>query len=136
MSIPPKPPISGAQAALQYTGIPASWLSKRPKLPSRNWLIFLTTTTTVLSYYIYDRKQSKAIRQEYIDRVKHLADQPLGTMDLPRKVLVYGARYPGDQEYDRSIRHFKKYVKVRAQLWTFIVTGLNSPIAYISGSRS
>lgn len=108
--------VTGVRAALQYTGIPTSWLSKRPKLPSRNWLIFLTTTTSILSYYIYDRKQCKAIRQEYVDKVKDLASQPLGTLDLPRKVVVYGARYPGDQDHERCIQYFKKYIKVRIQL--------------------
>ncbi|EEB88210.1 hypothetical protein MPER_14081, partial [Moniliophthora perniciosa FA553] len=44
-----KPPIkkSGARAALEFTGIPPSWFDKRPKLPSRNWLIFWTITGSI-----------------------------------------------------------------------------------------
>ncbi|KAI1794642.1 mitochondrial import inner membrane translocase subunit Tim54 [Ganoderma leucocontextum] len=107
----PQPPQSGARAALQYTGIPPSWLDKRPSLPSRNWLIFLSITSAVAGYYVYDRRQCKKIRQEYVDSVKDLATVPMGSMELPRKVTVYGAKWLGDEEYDRSLRYFRKYVK-------------------------
>ena len=49
-----------------------------------------------------------------MDQVKDLAAQPLGSMELPRKVTVYGAKWLGDEDYDRSMRYFRKYVKVRA----------------------
>ncbi|KAI0636678.1 inner membrane protein import complex subunit Tim54-domain-containing protein [Trametes polyzona] len=107
----PLPPKSGVRTVLQYTGIPPSWLDKRPRLPSRNWLIFLTVTSAVAGYYVYDRQQCKKIRQEYVDKVKDLATQPMGSMELPRLVTVYGAKWPGDQDYDRSMRYFRKYVK-------------------------
>ncbi|KAH7911399.1 inner membrane protein import complex subunit Tim54-domain-containing protein [Hygrophoropsis aurantiaca] len=106
----PKPK-SGVRTALEYTGIPSSWLDKRPRLPSRNWLIFLTVTTSVASYYIYDRRECKRIRLSYVDRVKHLAEEPLASSAMPRKVTVYGSKWPGDEEYDRSIKYFRKYVK-------------------------
>ncbi|KAH9945851.1 inner membrane protein import complex subunit Tim54-domain-containing protein [Epithele typhae] len=122
----PAPPNSGVRAALQYTGIPVSWLDKRPSLPSRNWLIFLGVTGTVAGYYIYDRQQCKRIRQEYKDQVKDLADVPLGTKDLPRKVTVYGAKWLGDEDHDRSMKYFRKYVKpilVAAAIDYDMVTG-------------
>ncbi|KAH7923547.1 hypothetical protein BV22DRAFT_1068544 [Leucogyrophana mollusca] len=106
----PKPK-SGVRVALEYTGIPPSWLDKRPKLPSRNWLIFLTVTTSVASYYIYDRRECKRIRRSYAERVEHLAQEPLASSDMPRKVTVYGCKWPGDEEYDRSMKYFRKYVK-------------------------
>ncbi|KAI0780633.1 mitochondrial import inner membrane translocase subunit Tim54 [Trametes elegans] len=106
-----QPPKSGVRTVLQYTGIPPSWLNKRPRLPSRNWLIFLSVTSTVASYYVYDRLQCKKIRQEYVDKVKDLATEPMGSMELPRLVTVYGAKWPGDQDYDRNMRYFRKYVK-------------------------
>lgn len=106
-------PHSGVKLVLQYTGIPPSWLDKRPRLPGRNWLIFLSVTSTITGYYFYDRKQCKQIRQEYVDRVKHLAKVPLHSLDLPRKVTVYGSKWPADEEYDRSMKYFRKYVKVR-----------------------
>ena len=106
---------SGIQTVFKSTGIPPSWLEKRPKLPSRNWLIFLSVTSSVLGLYIYDRRQCKRIRQSYIDKVKHLAEQPVDRFDYPRKVTVYAARWPGDDDYDQGMRHFRKYVKVCPQ---------------------
>jgi hypothetical protein len=105
-------PKSGVRVALEYTGIPTSWFSKRPKLPSRNWLIFISVTSSVVGYYIYDRRQCNQIRQSYVDRVKHFAEEPLNSLDVTRKVTVYGSRWPGDEDYDRSMKYFRKYVKV------------------------
>lgn len=116
-----KPPVapqktSGIRTALRYTGIPTSWLDKRPKLPSRNWLIFIGVTSSITGYYIYDRRQCKKIRQEYVDKVKELAELPSDPLDKPRKVTVYGSKWPGDEDYDQSLRYFRKYVKVRAYI--------------------
>ncbi|KAF7986543.1 hypothetical protein HWV62_26266 [Athelia sp. TMB] len=102
---------SGMRAALEFTGIPPSWLDKRPKLPSRNWMIFLSVTSTVAGYYIYDRRQCSQIRQSYVDRVKHFADEPIHSLDVSRKVTVYGAKWPGDEDHDRAVKYFRKYVK-------------------------
>lgn len=110
----PQPPQSGVKTVLQYTGIPPSWLDKRPKVPSRNWLIFLGVTSTVVGYYLYDRKQCTDIRQEYADKVKHLSEVPLHSLAMARKVTVYGSKWPADDEHDRSMKYFRKYVKVRA----------------------
>ena len=109
----PKSQLTGVKAALQYTGIPPSWLDKRPKLPGRNWLIFLGVTSSIAGYYIYDRRKCKEIRKEYVDKVKHLADVPLHSLGFPRKVTVYGTKWPADEDSDRSMRYFRKYVKVR-----------------------
>lgn len=108
-------PQSGVRAVLRYTGIPQSWI-RRPKLPSRNWLIFLGVTSSLISAYAYDRRKCKEIRQDYVQRVAHLAQQPLGSLELPRKVSVYGCRWPGDDDFNRSVKYFRKYVKVRTLL--------------------
>lgn len=111
-----KPPvrISGVKTVLRYTGIPPSWLDKRPKLPSRNWLIFLSVTSSVIGLYVYDRRQCKEIRQSYVDKVQHLSEVPVDPFESPRKVLVLGAKWPGDEDYDQGIKYFRKYVKVGA----------------------
>ena len=109
---PPPRKKSGFRTALEFTGIPPSLLDKRPRLPSRNWLIFLSVTQSLIACYAYDRHQSRKIRQEYVDRVKHLAEEPLGTLDFPRAVTVYSAKWPGDDDWDRGSRYFRKYVKV------------------------
>lgn len=103
---------SGIHAALRYTGIPASWLTKRPKLPSRNWLIFIGVTTSILGLYTYDRRKCKDIREAYIKKVVHLSQEPMGTLELPRKVTVYSSKWPGDEDANRSLRYFRKYIKV------------------------
>jgi len=111
---PARPPKqSGIRTVLRYTGIPPSLLDKRPKLPSRNWLIFLSCTSSILGLYIYDRRQCKQIKQEYVDKVKHLSEATVDPFDTPRRVTVYGAKWPGDEEYDQSLKYFRKYVKVR-----------------------
>ncbi|KAM6500406.1 Mitochondrial import inner membrane translocase subunit Tim54 [Amanita muscaria] len=103
--------LSGIRSALRYTGIPTSWLDKRPKLPSRNWLIFLSVVSSVTGLYIYDRRQCKQIRQSYIDRVQSLSEEAAGPLAQPRKVTVYGAKWPGDEDYDQCMKYFRKYVK-------------------------
>ncbi|KAF8315163.1 hypothetical protein DL93DRAFT_2057528 [Clavulina sp. PMI_390] len=109
--LPPKPPPpSGIVAALQYTGIPASWI-RRPKLPGRNWLIFWGVVGSLSYLYVDDRRKCRQIKEEYAAKVRHLAEVPLGSMELPRKVQVYACKWPGDDEYDRSMKYFKRYVK-------------------------
>ncbi|KAF7337996.1 hypothetical protein MVEN_02023500 [Mycena venus] len=104
-------PTSGVKTILRYSGIPPSWLDKRPKLPSRNWLIFLSVTSSMAGLYIYDRQQCKAIRKSYVERVQELADQPVGALYRPRKVMVYGGKWPGDEDHDQTLKYFRKYVK-------------------------
>lgn len=109
---PPKP--SGFRTALRYTGIPPSWLNKRPKLPSRNWLIFLSVVSSTTGLYIFDRRECKRIKQHYVDLVKDQADELVGHFDWPRRVVVYASKWPGDDDYDQGMRYFRKYVKVGA----------------------
>ncbi|KAJ6618836.1 inner membrane protein import complex subunit Tim54-domain-containing protein [Mycena sp. CBHHK59/15] len=105
------PPSSGFKTVLRYTGIPPSWLDKRPKLPSRNWLIFISVTSSITGLYIYDRQQCKAIRRKYIEKVQSLAEERVGSLYRPRKVTVYGGKWPGDEDHDQTLRYFRKYVK-------------------------
>lgn len=76
-------------------------------------MIFWTLIGSVASLYIYDRRTAKMIRQEYVEKVQWRAEEKLGPMELPRKVRVYGCRWPGDDDHDRSMKYFRRYVKVR-----------------------
>ncbi|CEH18010.1 SPHINGOSINE KINASE [Ceraceosorus bombacis] len=109
----PAPPreIPPTLRPLQYLGIPRSVLTWQPKLPSRNWLIFIGTTSTLTALYVYDRRECKRIREEYKDKVRHLAEEPLKPNQFARKVKVYCAKSPGDDDYDKSLMFFKKFVK-------------------------
>ncbi|KAJ3508987.1 hypothetical protein NMY22_g16441 [Coprinellus aureogranulatus] len=110
-SKPPPPRISGVRTVLRYTGIPPSWLDKRPRLPSRNWLIFLSASATILGYGVYDRRECRRIQNEYIEKVKALSEDSLSPLEVPRKVVVYGAKWPGDEDYQQALKYFRKYVK-------------------------
>jgi import inner membrane translocase subunit TIM54 len=61
--------------------------------------------------YIYDRKQCKKIRKEYCDKVRYLAEQPLPPDGYVRKIRIYCAMSPGDDDAEKSLLFFKKYVK-------------------------
>lgn len=122
-------PKSGFVAALEYTGIPPSLL-KRPKLPGRNWLIFFGVTGSLVGAYIYDRRQCRSLREEYIGRVQNLAEEyswhngsgpeTLGKdahLAWPRKLTVYAAKWPGDEDYDVAMKYFRRYLKVSCRSW-------------------
>ena len=114
---PPQVPLIGFRSSFEHTGIPRAILTWKPRLPSRNWTIFLTVISSLSYLYYYDRRQCRLIKQRTIDRVKHLADEPMkGSLDLPRKVKVIGARWPEDDDDDRALRYFRKYVKVYPSL--------------------
>ena len=96
---------------LQFMGIPRSVLAWQPKLPSRNWSIFIVTVSSLTYLYYDDRKQCRQIREEYCDKVRHLSQERMHPSEWPRKVIVYATRSPGDDDYDKAGRYFKKYVK-------------------------
>lgn len=106
-----KRPVPPFLRPLQFMGVPKAILTWQPRLPSRNWSIFLGLTISLSSLYIYDRRECKRIKQEYIDHLSHLAKQPLKPNEYPRKVAVFTAKSPGDEDYEKSLLFFKLYVK-------------------------
>ena len=115
-TLKPREPLTGFRASLEHTGVPRSVLTWKPRLPSRNWTIFLTVVGTITYLYYDDRRQCKAIREQYLDRVRYRGLEPTGSsLELPRKVKVIGAKWPEDDDDDRALRYFRKYVKVSAQ---------------------
>ncbi|KAK8844617.1 hypothetical protein IAR55_006464 [Kwoniella newhampshirensis] len=115
-AIPPKPelaPLTGFRSALQHTGIPRSVLLYKPRLPSQRWMIFWSVLGTVSFTYYYDRKECERIRRETIERVQSRGQEPLegGSLGVPRRVVVWGGKWGGDEDEDRALRYFRKYVK-------------------------
>ncbi|CAD6890010.1 unnamed protein product [Tilletia laevis] len=116
---PPAPPaakkapreIRPALRPFLYLGIPRAVLTWQPRLPSRNLSLFLLTVSTISYLYYDDRRTCKRLKQSYIARVQHLANEPLPPWAYPRKVTVYGAMWPGDDDPDKSTLFFRKYVK-------------------------
>lgn len=80
------------------------------KLPSRNWLIFLTITGSFTTALLYDRHQQKKAQQRWCKLVSPLAQEPLPTNLMPRRITIILAGPPGD-----SLRvareHFHEYIK-------------------------
>lgn len=82
----------------------------RFKLPSRNWMIFLTITGSFTAAVIYDRKEKSRVQQKWCDLVAHLSKESLPVEQTRRKLTVYLSAPPGDGL--RTARdHFKEYVK-------------------------
>ncbi|KZT54427.1 hypothetical protein CALCODRAFT_510756 [Calocera cornea HHB12733] len=103
---------SGIRSVLMYTGIPPSLL-RMPKLrlPSRNWLIFLGVIGSTTALFVYDRRECRRIRREACEKVAWMADLPLDPQGTVRRVKVYAARQPGDDESAKGMLYFRKWVK-------------------------
>jgi len=80
------------------------------KLPSRNWMIFLTITGSWTAAVVYDRREKKRIQRKYGKLVSYLADETLDPRQLPRKLSVYISAPPADGLVPAR-EHFTEYVK-------------------------
>jgi mitochondrial import inner membrane translocase subunit TIM54 len=82
----------------------------RPRLPSRNWLIFLSITGSFTAAVIYDKREKKRVQRKWCKLVEHIAKEPLDPKSMPRKLTVFLEGPPTD-----GLRvaqdHFKEYVK-------------------------
>ncbi|KAJ5388322.1 hypothetical protein N7509_010863 [Penicillium cosmopolitanum] len=74
----PKPP----NPVFKMMGLP----NIRFKLPSRNWMIFLTITGSLTSAIVYDRREKRRTQQKWCDLVAHLANEPLDVHQMRRKL--------------------------------------------------
>ncbi|KAI0172136.1 mitochondrial import inner membrane translocase subunit Tim54 [Hypoxylon sp. FL1284] len=120
------PPAQGtASAAATSTQAAATYKAPKPnpafrmmgipviprKLPSRNWMIFLTVTTTISAAIIYDKREKKRATAQWAKAVSHLAKEPISNPNqMPRKLTIYLESPPGD-----GLRvaqdHYTEYVK-------------------------
>ncbi|KAJ5929473.1 hypothetical protein N7454_006423 [Penicillium verhagenii] len=98
----PKPP----NPVFKMMGLP----NIRLKLPSRNWMIFLTITGSFASAIIYDRREKRRSQQKWCELVAHIAKEPLSDKEMRRRLTVYLAAPPGDG-LKVARDHFKEYVK-------------------------
>lgn len=82
----------------------------KAKLPSRNWMIFLSLTGSFAAAVYYDKYQKRRIQRKWCDLVAPIAQETLPTTTLPRKVTVYIQSPPADGM--RAAReHFHEYIK-------------------------
>ncbi|KAF2272544.1 uncharacterized protein EI97DRAFT_470263 [Westerdykella ornata] len=98
----PKPP----NPVWRMMGLP----NFRLRLPSRNWMIFLTVTGSWTAAVMYDRRQKKHIQRKWAKLVEHIAAEPIDTHQLPRRLTVYISAPPADGLIPAR-EHFNEYVK-------------------------
>lgn len=77
---------------IQATGLP-KW---RPRLPSRNWLIFLSVTGTFTAAVMYDRREKRRVQRKWADTVSHLAEEHLSPNTMPRRIRIFVQAPPAD----------------------------------------
>lgn len=99
-------PISLAIQHLIIPGLP----NIRMKLPSRNWMIFLSITGSWTAAVMYDRREKKRIQKKWAKLVEHIAQEPLDAQQLPRRLTVYVSAPPADGLVPAR-DHFHEYVK-------------------------
>ncbi|BGP46262.1 mitochondrial import inner membrane translocase subunit tim54 [Rhodotorula kratochvilovae] len=104
----PAPPVPGP---FVYLGIPQFVLDWRPSVPGPKMSVFLLVSAGLTGAYVYDRRETKRIQQEYIDKVRWMSEQPLAAGDRVRKIKVLGARVPEDGELERGAKWFKRYMR-------------------------
>lgn len=73
-------------------------------------MIFLTITGSWTAAVVYDRRERKKVQKKWCDLVSHIAQQPLGVKQMPRKLTVFLSAPPGDG-IRPSREFFKEYVK-------------------------
>ncbi|KAK3725031.1 mitochondrial import inner membrane translocase subunit tim54 [Vermiconidia calcicola] len=100
----PKGAANQGNPAFRMMGLP------RLRLPSRNWSIFFTITGSFAGAVIYDKWQTRRIREKWANLVSHIADETLPTHTMPRKLTVYLAAPPGDG-LRVAREHFHNYIK-------------------------
>ncbi|KAL8824748.1 MAG: hypothetical protein Q9191_004845 [Dirinaria sp. TL-2023a] len=82
----------------------------RLRLPSRNWLIFLSVTGSFATALFYDKYHKRRAQQKWCHVVSHLAQESLATKQMPRTITICLSAPPGDGL--RAAReHFHEYIK-------------------------
>ncbi|KAJ5567437.1 hypothetical protein N7535_006743 [Penicillium sp. DV-2018c] len=74
----PKPP----NPAFKMMGLP----NMRFKLPSRNWMIFLTITGSFTGALMYDRREKRRVQQKWSELVAHISKESLPIDQMRRKL--------------------------------------------------
>lgn len=73
-------------------------------------MIFFTITGSWTAAVIYDRREKKRIQKKWRRVVEHIAQEPLGTHQLPRKLTIFLAAPPADGLVPAR-DHFNEYIK-------------------------
>ncbi|KAF2094483.1 hypothetical protein NA57DRAFT_18835, partial [Rhizodiscina lignyota] len=82
----------------------------RLRLPSRNWMIFLSIVGAWTAAVTYDRLEKKRMRQKWCRLVEGLAKEPLPSNMMDRRVTIVLGGPPADGVMTAR-EHFHEYVK-------------------------
>ncbi|TVY60715.1 Mitochondrial import inner membrane translocase subunit tim54, partial [Lachnellula suecica] len=82
----------------------------RPRVPSRNWCIFLAITGSFTAAVVYDKRETRRVQRKWCRLVEHVGKEPLDPMIMPRKLSVFLKGPPSDG-LRAAQNHFKEYVK-------------------------
>lgn len=83
----------------------------RPRLPSRNWTIFLTITGSFTAAVIYDKREKKRAQRRWCKLVEHIAKEPIGSANAMPRMLTVFLEAPPTDGLRVAQDHFKEYVK-------------------------
>ncbi|EDN03635.1 predicted protein [Histoplasma mississippiense (nom. inval.)] len=108
---PPAPP-KPQNPALRMLGLP----NIRFKLPSRNWLIFLSITGSFTSALIYDRRQKRKAQEKWSNLVAHIAKEPLRPNQARRKLTIFLAAPPVAGALDYEVLEGRREGDIRAAI--------------------
>jgi import inner membrane translocase subunit TIM54 len=100
-------PLRPPNPIYKYMGLGENF---RPRLPSRNWMIFLSITGSFAAAVIYDKREKKRVQRKWCKLVEHVAKEPLDSKAMPRKLTVFLEGPPTDGLRNAQ-DHFKEYVK-------------------------
>ncbi|KAL4787214.1 mitochondrial import inner membrane translocase subunit Tim54 [Aspergillus varians] len=92
--------------AMKMMGLP----NFRFRLPSRNWMIFLSITGSFTAALVYDRREKRRAQKKWCDLVAHLSKESLPIEETRRKLTIFLAAPPGDG-LQNARDHFKEYIK-------------------------
>jgi import inner membrane translocase subunit TIM54 len=94
------------------------------KLPSRNWLIFLSISTSFAAAIIYDKREKNRATAKWRRAVAPLSQELLPhASQLPRKLTVYLESPPGDglrTAQDHFIEYVKPVLAASGLDWEFV----------------
>ncbi|KAJ1953383.1 mitochondrial import inner membrane translocase subunit tim54, partial [Linderina pennispora] len=84
--------------------------SVKKKVPSRNTLLFWGGVLGLVGFHQYNKKESKRRLDYYCARAAHVANEPIGALETPRKVHVYIAAPMGELGTRKARMHFEEYI--------------------------
>ncbi|KAK6227501.1 mitochondrial import inner membrane translocase subunit tim-54 [Colletotrichum tabaci] len=94
------------------------------RLPSRNWMIFLSLTGAISAAIIYDKREKNRATARWARAVAPLAQEPLAhPSQLPRKLTVLLEAPPGDGlrvAQDHFLEYIKPILAASGLDWEFV----------------